>query len=69
VELGFLSGGVPGGPLYSTEAGLINHQTSKISTISLLIKIALWVFLIRRYKGGIGNFKRGDPGRPLGQGC
>jgi hypothetical protein len=57
-----------GGPLNSTGVGLLNHQTSKISTISLLIKIALWVFLIRRYKGGIGNFKLGDPGRPSGQG-
>jgi hypothetical protein len=38
----------------------MNHQTSKSSKILFLIKIALWVFLIRWYEGGIGNFKRGD---------
>jgi hypothetical protein len=35
-----------GGPLKSTGAGLINHQISKNSIISLLIKISLWVFKI-----------------------
>jgi hypothetical protein len=57
------------GPLNYTGARLINHQTSKIRAISLLIKISLWVFLIRGYKGGIGDLSVGDPGRPPGQGC
>jgi hypothetical protein len=34
-----------GGPLKSTGAGLLNHQTSKNTLLSLLIKISLWVFL------------------------
>jgi hypothetical protein len=54
VELGFSS---RGGPLHSTGAGLLNHQTSKISAILLLIKISLWVFKIRGFECGIGVFK------------
>jgi hypothetical protein len=41
---GFEGGiGVPkrGGPLNSTGAGLLNHQTSKISTNSIWMKISL----------------------------
>jgi hypothetical protein len=46
---GFEGGiGVPkrGGPLNSTEAGLLNHQTSKISINSIWMKIPLLVFKI-----------------------
>jgi hypothetical protein len=47
---------------------LINYQTSKISAILLLIKISLWVFLIRGFEGGIGDFKRGGPRTSNGAG-
>jgi hypothetical protein len=53
---GFEGGiGVPkrGGPLNSTGAGLLNHQTSKISTNSIWMKISSWVFKIRGFEGGI----------------
>jgi hypothetical protein len=33
-----------GGPLNSTRAGLLIHQTSKISINSIWMKISLWVF-------------------------
>jgi hypothetical protein len=62
---GFEGGiGIPkrGGPLNSTGAGLLNHQTSKISINSIWIIISLWVFKIRGFEGGIGVPK---PGRPL----
>jgi hypothetical protein len=42
-----------GGSLNSTRMGLLNHQTSKISTNSNLDEIALWVFKIRGFEGGI----------------
>jgi hypothetical protein len=61
---GFEGGiGVPkhGGPLNSTRAGLLNHQTSKISINSIWIKISLWVFKIRGFEGGIGVPKHGGP--------
>jgi hypothetical protein len=58
-----------GGSLNSTGAGLLNHQTSKISTISFWSQISLWVFKIRGFEGGIGVFKRGDPLIPPGRGC
>jgi hypothetical protein len=47
--------GVPkqGGPLNSTRAGLLNHQTSKNSINSFWMKISLWVFKIRGFEGGI----------------
>jgi hypothetical protein len=44
---GFEGGiGVPkhGGPLNSTRAGLLNHQTSKIRINLFSMKICLWVF-------------------------
>jgi hypothetical protein len=44
---GFEGGiGVPkrGGPLNSTEAGLLNLQTSKISINSIWMKISFWGF-------------------------
>jgi hypothetical protein len=46
---GFEGGiGVPkrGEPHNSTGTGLLNHQTSKISTNSIWMKISLWVFKI-----------------------
>jgi hypothetical protein len=36
-----------GEPLNSTGAGLLYHQTSKISINSIWMKISLWVFKIR----------------------
>jgi hypothetical protein len=55
--------GVPkhGGPLNSTRAGLLNHQTSKISINSIWMKISLWVFKIRGFDGGIGVPKHEGP--------
>jgi hypothetical protein len=61
---GFEGGiGVPkrGEPLNSTGAGLLNHQTSKISINSICMKISLWVFKIQGFEGGIGVPKRGGP--------
>jgi hypothetical protein len=61
---GFEGGiGVPKhwGPLNSTGARLLNHQTSKISINSIWMKISLWVFKIRAFEGGIGVPKRGGP--------
>jgi hypothetical protein len=69
---GFEGGiGVPkrGGPLNSTGAGLLNHQTSKISINSIWMKISLWVFKIQGFEGGIGVPKPGDPSIPPGRGC
>jgi hypothetical protein len=55
--------GVPkhGGPLNSTGAGLLNHQTSKISINLFWMKISLWVFKIRGFEGGIRVPKHGGP--------
>jgi hypothetical protein len=53
---GFEGGiGVPkhGGPLDSTRAGLLNHQTSKNSINLFQMKISLWMFKIQRFEGGI----------------
>jgi hypothetical protein len=61
---GFEDGiGVPkhGGPLNSTMAGLLNHQTTKISTNSIWMKISLWVFKIQGFEGGIRVPKHGGP--------
>jgi hypothetical protein len=61
---GFEGGiGVPkcGGPINSTGAGLLNHQTSKNSLMSFWMKISLWVFKIRGFQGGIGVPKHGGP--------
>jgi hypothetical protein len=46
-----------GGPLNSTGAGLLNHQTSKTSINSIWMKISLWVFKIRGFEGGIWVFQ------------
>jgi hypothetical protein len=48
-----------GGPLNSTRAGLLNHQTFKFSINSIWLKIHLWVFKIRGFEGGIGVPKHG----------
>jgi hypothetical protein len=58
-----------GGPPNSTRAGLLNHQTSKISINSIWMKIILWVFKIRGFEGGIRAPKRGDPLVPPGRDC
>jgi hypothetical protein len=61
---GFEGGiGVPkrGGLLNSTGVGLLNHQTSKISTNLIWMKISLWVFKIGGFEGGIGVPKHGGP--------
>jgi hypothetical protein len=68
---GFEGGiGVPkrGGPLNSTGAGLLNHQTSKISTNSIWMKISFWVFKIGGFEGGIGVPKRGGSLNSTGEG-
>jgi hypothetical protein len=60
---GFEGGiGVPkrGGPLNSTGAGLLNYQTSKISTNSIWMLISLWVFKFQGFEGGIGVLKHGE---------
>jgi hypothetical protein len=57
-----------GGPLNSTRAGLLNHQTSKISVKSFWMKICLWVFKIRGFEGGIGVSMRGGPLNSTGAG-
>jgi hypothetical protein len=49
------------GSLNSTEVGLLNHQTSKISINSNWMKICLWVFKIRGFEGGIRIPKHGGP--------
>jgi hypothetical protein len=46
----------PGGPINSTGAGLLNHQTSKNSINSFWMKISLWVFKIRGFEGGVQVF-------------
>jgi hypothetical protein len=57
-----------GGPLNSTRAGLLNHQTSKISINSFWMKTSLWVFKIRGFEGGIGVPKHGRPLNSTGAG-
>jgi hypothetical protein len=47
---------------------LLNHPTSKISIILLLIKISLWVFKIWGFECGIGVLKRGGPLNSTGAG-
>jgi hypothetical protein len=62
--------GIPkhGGPLNSTRAGLLNHQTSKNSVMSFWMKVSLWVFKIRGFEGGIQVPKRGGPLNSTGAG-
>jgi hypothetical protein len=68
---GFEGGiGVPkrGGPLNSTGAGLLNHQTSQISINSIWMKICLWVFKIQGFEVGIRVPKHGGPFNSTGTG-
>jgi hypothetical protein len=65
VELGIPS---VGNPLIQQGAGLLNHQTSKLSINSIWMKICLWVFKIRGFEGGIGVPKRGGPLNSTGAG-
>jgi hypothetical protein len=58
VELRFKK---PGRLLNSTGAGLLNHQTSKISVMSFWMKISLWVFKVGGFRAGIGVPKHGGP--------
>jgi hypothetical protein len=61
---GFEGGiGVPKrwGPLNTTGAGWLNHQTAKISINSIWMKISLCVFKIQGFEGGIGIPKHGEP--------
>jgi hypothetical protein len=57
-----------GGPLNSTEAGWLNHQTSKISLNPFWMKNCLWVFKIRGLEGGIRFPKCGGPLNSTGAG-
>jgi hypothetical protein len=68
---GFEGGiGVPkrGGPLNSTGAGLLIHQTSKISINSIWMKISLLVFKIRGFEGLIRVPKHEAPRNSIGVG-
>jgi hypothetical protein len=61
---GFEAGiGIPkcGVSLNSTGAGLLIHQTSKISINSIWMKISLLVFKIRGFEGRIRVLKHGVP--------
>jgi hypothetical protein len=69
---GFEGGiGVPkhGGPLNSTKAGLLNHQTSKISINSILMKIFYGCLKFEGLKVELGFPSLGDLLIPLGRGC
>jgi hypothetical protein len=65
VEFGFPK---HGGPLNSTGAGLLNHQTYKISINSIWMRISLWVFKFGGFEGGIGVSKHGGPLNSTGAG-
>jgi hypothetical protein len=65
VELEFSS---RGRSFHSTGAGMLNHQTSKISPTSFWSQISLWVLKIRGFECGIGVFKRGGPLHSTGAG-
>jgi hypothetical protein len=61
---GFEGGiGVPkrGGPLNSTRAGLLNHQTFKNSPISFWTKNSFLVYELLEFEGRIGVPKHGGP--------
>jgi hypothetical protein len=60
----------PGGPLNSTGAGLLNHQTSKISINSSWMKSFLCGCLkFESLKVELGFPSLGDPLIPPGRGC
>jgi hypothetical protein len=62
--------GIPkrGGPLNSTGAGLLIHQTSKISINSIWMKISLFVFKIQGFEGRIRVPKHEVPRNSTGVG-
>jgi hypothetical protein len=69
---GFEGGiGVPkrGEPLNSTRAGLLNHQTSKISINSIWMKFIYGCLKFEGLKVEFGFSSMGDPLIPLGRGC
>jgi hypothetical protein len=51
----------PGGPLNSTRARLLNHQTSKSSPISFWTKNSFLVYELQEFEGGVGVPNRGGP--------
>jgi hypothetical protein len=59
----------PGGPLNSTGAGFLNHQTSKISINSIWMKFLCRYLEFEGLKVELGFPSMGDPSIPLGQGC
>jgi hypothetical protein len=68
---GFEGGiGVPmcGGPLNSTGAGLLNHQSSKNSPISFWTKNSFYVYELREFEGGVRVPKHGGPLNSTGAG-
>jgi hypothetical protein len=58
VEFGFPK---RGGPLNSTGAGLVNHQTSKFSLFCLMNQNLLMRVLNTRFRRGIGPPTCGEP--------
>jgi hypothetical protein len=66
VELGFPK---RGGPLNSTRAGLLNHQTSKISINSIWMKFVCGCLKFKGLKVEFGFPSKGDPLIPPGPGC
>jgi hypothetical protein len=63
--------GVPkhGGPLNSTGAGLLNHQTSKISLNSIWMKLFCGCLKLEGLNGELGFISAGDPLIPPGRAC
>jgi hypothetical protein len=63
--------GVPkhGGPLNSTRAGLLNHQSSKISLNSIWMKFFCGCLKFEGLKVCLGFPSMGDPLIPPGWGC
>jgi hypothetical protein len=58
-----------GGALNSTGAGLLNHQTSKISINSIWMKFLCGCLKFESLNVELGFSSRGDPFIPLGRGC
>jgi hypothetical protein len=66
VELGFFK---RGGPLNSTGVGLLNHQTSKISIKSILMKFLCGCLEFDGLKVELGFLSGEDPLIPPGRDC
>jgi hypothetical protein len=58
-----------GGPLNSTRAGLLNHQTSQISINLIWMKILCRCLKFEGLKVELGFSRGGDPLSPPGRGC